>query len=442
MKGLFIALLMAVSASPLLSAGSPVQPLVDAQRDSVRQSHRVVSFGRGELSASQVAYNDSVRRLIEMFYYDQFRHFSDPEAPYFLFLSRDATLAMGVGGAVRMRGYFDWGGAMPSAAFAPFTIPMTPDPTRRRHFDTTPSGTCLFFRVLGRNKALGHYQLYIEANFTGYQSRDLKLKKAYAIVNDFTIGLAPSTFSDPAAQPPVVDSQGPNNKISGSNVLVRWMRRVAPRWIAAVSAETPVSQNSTLTPQTRNVAGWVPDGAAFVQYEWGRSAHVRLAGTVRSLSYRSVDVGVNRYLAGWGILLSSVAHPLSPCLTTYASVNYGRGYAGLGGDLSHGAYDLIPDPHDSSRLYAPALLGWCVGAQWNFTPSLFVSGSVSASHFMPRAGAAADEYRRGLSADVNVFWNLTPRIQTGAEIDFGRRVDVGGAHRNAWRANLMVQFSF
>lgn len=38
------------------------------------------------------------------------------------------------------------------------------------------------FRVLGRNKSLGDYQLYIETNFNGYASRDFHLKKAYAML--------------------------------------------------------------------------------------------------------------------------------------------------------------------------------------------------------------------------------------------------------------------
>lgn len=52
-------------------------------------------------------------------YQDQFRHFQDPEAPYFMFMSKDSRLAMGMGGTVRMRSYFDWGGAIAQPPFAP-----------------------------------------------------------------------------------------------------------------------------------------------------------------------------------------------------------------------------------------------------------------------------------------------------------------------------------
>lgn len=417
------------------------QSLVDAHRDSVKASHRIITFDHDNRTPSQ-RYNDSIRSLIDAFYYDQFRNFSDPEAPYFLFMSRDASLAMGIGGAVRMRGYFDWNGAMPGPGFAPIMIPMNPDPTSMRHFGTTPAGTCLFFRVIGRNKAIGHYQLYIEADFSGYERRGFKLKKAYAIVNDFTIGLANSSFSDPAALPPTVDAQGPANKISPTNVLVRYMPTFGEHLTLAISAETPSTAIDTAPGLNKAIDEWIPDGAAFIQYQWGPTSHVRLAGMVRSLSYRDLTTQRNHYKTGWGIMLSSVAHPI-PEMTYYLTTNYGHGYGSLGGDLSIGNYDMVPDAAQPGKLYAPASFGWCVGLQWNFKPNLFVSAQCSQTRLLLHNGTAdPDAYRHGIMAAVNCFWNLTPRIQIGAELDWARRTNANGAHRHANRIGALAMFSF
>ncbi len=62
-------------------------------------------------------HTDSIMKRLNTFYIDQFRHFQDPRAPYFMFMSKDGKLAMGVGGLIRMRGYFDWDGLCPQAAF-------------------------------------------------------------------------------------------------------------------------------------------------------------------------------------------------------------------------------------------------------------------------------------------------------------------------------------
>lgn len=60
------------------------------------------------------------------------------------------------------------------------------------------------------------------------------------------------------------------------------------RWVFAVSAETPETHITAVDGQSEPIEEWLPDGAGFVQYEWGRTSHVRLSGIVRSLSYRDL----------------------------------------------------------------------------------------------------------------------------------------------------------
>lgn len=417
---------------PTLMATTPLQQ----QQDSVKSSYKIVYIGRGEEPEA-----DSVKNAISKFYLDQFHHFQDPLAPYFLLMSKDASLAMGIGGAVRMRGYFDWGGAMPTSAFIPSAINVVPDPTSRRAIGSTPAGTSLFFRVIGRNKRLGEYQLYIEANFNGYKARDFHLKKAYATINDWTVGYATSTFSDPAACPPTVDSQGPNNKYAHTAVLVRWMHPFGRRWIVAASLETPENSIGTDGTQTAKVTQYVPDAAAFCQYNFGPECHVRLAGLLRSLPYRDIRSSTNRNVFGWGVQLSTRFNIIDP-LVCYAIVNGGRGTGSYGGDLSVGAYDLVADPSTPGSLYAPGSFGWIVGLQYYFAHNLFVSGAWGQNHYYPRHGVAADEYRYGVYGVVNVFWNLSPRIQAGVEFNVGERCNVDGAHRWARRLGAVCQFSF
>lgn len=430
--------LIALCAAILtLGQAASAQSLPDRQRQATMESHRIVSFG-----SRQQAGADSVRRLIEAFYMDQFRHFQDPEAPYFLFMSKDATLAMGMGGAVRMRAYFNGDGVVSTPALQPYLIPMHPDAASVRAFATTPSGTALFFRVIGINKAVGQYQIYIEANFKGYQSRGLHLKKAYAQLNDFTVGYAPSTFSDPAAQPPMIDAAGSANKYSNTAVLIRYMHRIRQSgWSMAVSAESPSVQVATVPDQTKVPDAWIPDGAAFVQYQWGPSEHVRLAGIVRALSYRDLLTATNHRRAGWGLMLSGTGHPADP-LTLYAGVNYGNGYSGLGSDLQCDNYDLIPVPDTPGRLYAPASWGWHLGVQYNFTPALFTSVSASQCIYAPAHSPQPDDYHCGTMFTANLIWNLTPRIQAGVEYDWAQRRNFSGEHRHSYRIEAMAQFSF
>lgn len=425
----------AVLLSGTFLTSGAVESKVDHQIDSLIASHHVIYFGDGDRPDS-----DSVRSLVYNFYYDQFRNFQDPAAPYFLFMSKGADLAMGVGGMVRMRGYYDWAGAMPSSGFAPYLIPMQKNPLNDRQIGTSPAGTALFFRVIGRNKRLGIYQLYIEANFNGYQNRDFRLKKAYAEINDWTIGYANSTFSDPSALPPVIDAQGPNAKMSQTAVLVRWMHTWRDRWTVAASVESPeFSPETSSTVASRSQ--YIPNVAAFAQYSWGRSEHIRLAGIVRQLPYRDLVNSTNHTIAGWGLQASAVFHPVEP-ITIYATVNGGKGYAGLGGDLLIGKYDLIADPDSPGLAYAPASWGYFAAVQYNIRPNLLVSTTIGQARFLPSKAISPDEYKYGIYSATNVIWNLTPRIQAGAELDLGMRKNFSGEHRWARRVGLLAAFSF
>lgn len=432
---------MAIKPADTLSI-TPGKSLPDSLIQAKVASTKIVYLdGRPQDQPTLQSDRDSIFRVIRTFYYDQFRHFQDPDAPYFLFMSKEAGLSMGIGGSVRMRAFYDWNGAVPTPSFAPYTIPIPANPLSMKRFAATPAGTGLFFRVIGYNRKIGTYQLYIETDFTGYLSRGLNLKKAYATVRDFTVGYATSTFSDPAAQPVVIDAAGNNNKFSNTSVLVRYMPCFRNRWYIGVSLETPATAVDQSTTLAKPCSEWLPDASALVQYQWAPGQHIRFSGIVRSLTYRDMNTNENHNLAGWGINLSSVAHPLH-WLTTYANFTTGRGIAGLGGDMQYGHYDLLADPSDATRLYTPLTIGWSIGLQYNIRHDFFVSLAASQTHLSTRKGTPGDEYKNGTFACANAFWNILPRLAVAAELDFGRRANFSGVARNAWRANVMCSFSF
>lgn len=389
------------------------------------------------------SYADSVRSLMDSFYADQFRHVQDPAAPYFMFLSRNANLAMGLGGEVMLRGWFDWNGAMPNGSFTPYNINVHPAAADIRALGATASGTKLFLRAMGRNERFGRYSLYVEGEFSGYGETDFALKKAYATLNDWTAGLAPTTFSDPGALPPTVDRQGPNNKIDAAAILVRWMHTWKDHWTMAASVEYPAAIKMTNTEYAERCREWAPDLGFFFQYQWAGigAQHVRFSATTRQISYRNLVKRQNETKVGWGLQLSTMASPI-PQVTLYATVNGGRGMAGLGGDWMMNNYDLTPDPEENGTMYMPYVMGYMLGVQYNFTPRLFVDLVYSRTHYYPRHEVADDEYKAGTYGSANLFYYITPRLRVGAGFNVGRRVNAGGEGRTAYRAGLLAAFSF
>lgn len=437
MKSRFLSVFAMLAGIAL--CGSAETP-AEKQLELLKKDHHIIHLEGGEQGAVDTV---SEQELINTFYYDQFRHFQDPRAPYFMLMSKTRKYAMGIGGVVRMRGWYDWNGAMPNAGFTPYNISIPRNPTKNNWYGTTPAGTALFFSVFGRNNTYGQYQLYIEGNFSGYDSRGFKLKKAYATVNDWTLGYTTSTFQDPAAQPPTLDAQGPNSKTGSTNMLLRWMHTMKSHWVVALSVETPSSSITSKPDFYTGCSDYMPDFAGFVQYQWGSSSHVRLSGIVRGLKYRDLVSERNYRVAGWGAHASAVFTPVSP-LTVYGAFLVGKGVSSLNNDLQNGAGDLIGNPNQEGRMYAPMSLGWYGAMSYHFKPNLFSTVIFGEERFLPKYNPNFDNltYKYGLYATANVIWDITPRCEVGLEYNIGKRQNIDLQHRWADRLCFMAQFSF
>lgn len=385
---------------------------------------------------------DSIEILIERFYADQFRNFQDPKAPYFMFVSKDANLAMGVGGVVRMRGWFDWNGSIPTKGFAPYYIEIPKDPSRRHNLQATPAGTAIFMTLMSHTPKLGYLSAYIEGNFDGYQHIGFKLKKAYVTLNDWTIGYANSTFCDPATLAPTIDGAGPNGQTTRTNVLVRYIHTFKDRWSVGGSFEFPKSAVTELADQTKKCPDYVPDICAMAQYQWDEGlSHVRVSGLLRVMPYRNLIQKRNRNVVGWGAMISGVWKVFNP-LSLYASCSVGQGYESYQADFSDSNLDLVPDFRQPGKLYAPTAFGITAGVKYNFLYNLYAAVALGRMQYCPKQHLNDDQYKIGLYSAVNLFWDITPRIRVGAEYLAGRRKNFDGSHGNANRADVLFQFSF
>ena len=429
---------MALAQTPADSVSRKLFP-EEIERQKVLDNTKVIYVNSDDAPRPPA---DSVMSVINRFYVDQFRHFMDPKAPYLMFLTKDANLAMGIGGRIAMRGVFDWKDVVPANGFAPALIPIPGDPTQQRAIRAIPSGTCLFFTLLGRDARLGDYSAYIEANFNGFNHTDFMLKKAYVTFRDWTVGYATSTFSDPAAIAHTVDGAGPNGHVSKTNVLVRYMHSFKKNWTVAGSVEFPNSSVRDQDGYTKKCADWVPDLAAFMQYQWdGGLSHVRLSGLMRTISYRDLIAERNHNEVGFGVMLSSTVKVCRP-LTLYAEASYGRGHGSYLNDLSIESVDLVADPGNPGRLYQPEAMGLTFGAKYNFTDAIFASFTLSEQQYYARNPRPAADYRYGLYGEACIYWQVTPRVLVGAEYITGKRVNNDRTHGNSNRIDATFQLSF
>lgn len=445
MKNFITLAFVAAICSAMASAQSDIRPISDdsiaamnpeqARMARLQNSQRILYVGDGERAT-----DDSIAQTVALFYLDQFRHFQDPTAPYFMLMSKDAKLAMGIGGAVRMRGWGDFDGSMPVNGFVPAMIPVPSNPEQRRRIGGTPGGTALFFKVIGRS-ALGNITGYIQCDFSGAQNVTFTLKKAYAIINDWTVGYASTTFSDPEAEAPTIDGAGQNGRTSGSAMLIRWMRSFTPHWSMAASVELPSGHADADGILTKKLDDWLPDFAAFGQYTFDRGSHIRLSGLIKFIPYRDLVATKNRTNIGWGAQLSGLWYA-TPQFGIFGEFNTGQGYSSYMGDLTIGNFDLIADGGRPGRLYAPLAMGLNAGLRYNFSSKVYAAMALGKACYFPNERMNPSDYRYGLYGAVNLFYEPTPRLQAGIEYLRGSRHNFSGESASANRIDVLFQFAF
>ncbi len=76
---------------------------------------------------------------------------------------------------------------------------------------------------------------------------------------------------------------------------------IKKKWALAASVEIP--STSTAVDSSKDamvISNYVPDFAAFAQYEWAPGQHIRLSGILRTLPYRNLIQAENHTVMGMG----------------------------------------------------------------------------------------------------------------------------------------------
>lgn len=411
----------------------------EAQRAALIKDSKVIYVNA---EGGNYASRDSAEALMIKFYDDQFRHSRDPEAPTFTFMSKDANLAMGVGAKVALSGWFNWNGYIPGSDFSPYSIQIPKAPETNRSLNGSASGSAIYFSLIGTNEKIGDYRVYIQGGFSGYANKGFKLKKAWIQIRDFTAGLAPSTFSDPASEPDVLDTGGANGKVSKSNLLVRYMKTFRGKWSLAGSVELPSSQPDVSDSKVSKMLDYVPDIAALGQYQWNRGlSHIRIAGIIRSMGYRELTTESTHHVTGWGVLLGSTVKA-GKNVTIYAQGSIGQGMSAYTGDLSNGNYDLLSDPGNPGHLYAPTTVSAIFGLKYYWMKNLTSTLALGTLRNFAKNGTNDGTYRYGQYLAANIIYNITPRFHIGMEYEAGKRMNYNRTHGNANRLLATFVASF
>lgn len=368
--------------------------------------------------------------------------------PRFAVIGKDHSFYLGIGGKVTVTAGYDFGNPTDDPnMFLTSGIPNSLPPGNGGSLRISAQQTHLCLNFVGLPGSANKFGAFISFNLLkdNYQP---DLQYAYVKYRGIKAGYDKTLFADPASTPPSIDYEGVNASSSLSNAILDYSFSFGKKkaWSAGIGVEMPMySVTDAAGHGAYAVSQRVPDIPAFIKWSWDDgSGWLRFSAVMRNMLYHDPASGKNVDKVGYGFLLSGAA-PVVPGLTAYYHGLYGKGIASYIQDLSGCGMDLMPSASTQYILDMPKAWGAFGALQYDFSRSVFASASYS--HVRTYADGCAmpagdTQYRYAQYIAGNVFWNISPLLQSGIEYIYGRRVNYNGSQAHNSRIQAMLSLSF
>ncbi|MEM8563864.1 MAG: DcaP family trimeric outer membrane transporter [Pseudomonadota bacterium] len=326
----------------------------------------------------------------------------------------------------------------------PVGAPANPDNAAQSSITASQSRLNVDMR---EHTSAGVLRAYIEGDFTG-QGNTFRLRHAFGQWDRILAGQTWSTFVDTQATPDEVDFEGLNGRINVRQSQVRFSPSIGEAFSLEMSLEDP-------NPQIQNGSGItrVPDIVLAGKFQPHERLHLRAALLGRQIrGQESIPTetlsaapggGVDKRYA-YGISLSgSITTPLLGSRDQVLfQLNHGNGIGRYVNDLKDiGKFDGTFNPTTNELQLFDVFAGYASFQHWwaENMRSSFTLGLVDVSNpnFVPD-----NAYKRTVRASANLFWDLSPRIETGVEYLWGRRENQNGEDGDAQQLQMMIRYLF
>lgn len=369
------------------------------------------------------------------------KKFRSPKLPRFAIIGNERKYYMGISGNVVGIASYDFGGAINNSAnFIPNMIPIPKNPAQMRLTQFNIQQTTLAFNFVSLSSSGRVFGAYINSNFD--EDNNFNIENAYVTYAGFLAGYTPTTFSDQAAIPTTIDTQGPCGMINNTNYVISYTHKINKHWSVGVALETPFS-DYTVTPELEETTyQYIPDIPIHGKYAWNDgNSWIRLAAIMRNFTYRDLIVNENRNKSGWGVnMTGSLAFGN---FTVFFQGAYGKGIANYIQDMNGLGMDLYPDKYKKGFLSANNAWGAYGALQYNYNSNLFSTIIYSQDRIYDSGDYnAGSNYHFGQYIAANLIWNIKSNIQIGAEYLYGRLTDINNESNHANRINALFSFLF
>ena len=376
--------------------------------------------------------------------------FNAPKTPSFAFMSKNQKYMMGIGGYVKGTMSMDFNGAINNPAyFTTSAIPINPQPGNDKLMQFNANQSSLFYNLVSLSDNKTKFGAYINMNFSG-SGYTPEIQDAYVTYGGLLFGRTTSLFTDAAAIPPTIDSEGPNGLTYKTNDVINFRSQMGKHFSAGIGLEMP-STDFSVSHEQRITNQYIPDIPSYLQYAWGEnnSSHIRLSSMIRNVNYRNVTQDKNDIISTYACQLSGLV-TVKQKLVFYYQFAYGSGITTYIQDVSGLKLDFVPriensrkDKDEAGKLEHVNSMAYYAGLQYNFTQRAFISCTFSQVDVdLPDNYEDTSLYKEGYYLATNFFWYAKPNVQFGAEYLYGKRVNQNDEWGQANRLQIMLQYNF
>ncbi len=387
--------------------------------------------------------------IIQTFKQNAPERFNAPKIPDFTFKSKGQKYMMGIGGYVKGTVSMDFNGAIDNAAdFTTSAIPINPLPGNDKLLQFNANQSSLFYNLVSLSDKKAKFGAYINMNFGG-DNYAPEIQDAYVTYGGWLLGTTTSMFTDAAAIPPTIDSEGPNGLIYKTNTVLNFRGHIGKHFMTGIGVEMP-STDFTVSKDQNVVNQYIPDIPSFVQYSWGENNenHVRLSSMIRNVNYRNNIQDKDHIMTTYACQLSGLM-TIKEKLVFYYQFVYGTGISTYIQDVSGLKLDFLPkyteNQHDkdAGKLDHVKSMSYFAGLQYNFNKRTLMSCTFSQVDIdVPDNYDNTSLYKEGYYLATNFMWYAMPNVQLGAEYLYGKRVDQNDEWGQANRLQVMLQYNF
>ncbi len=374
-----------------------------------------------------------------------------PRLPDYIIREDNNRFMMTIGGYVKPIIGWDIGNDLPDILFIPSQIPAPAKRGNKIDFFSNPLHSALDFHFVALPGTKDQLTAYVKFTYNGTAAGVL-LNNLYLKYRGFTVGRVTTIFSDGASIPFTIDPQGPNGAVNVHSYQTSYISKSYNGFSFGVSMELPTfdkyagAYHGDDFPDSNDIQYYeeasqpIPDFPAYIQYQGRGMNRIRLSGIVRYFSYRDKINDKTDAVWGWGAQVSGNLQPIKP-LTLYFQGVYGRGIANYVQDLNGLHVSYVPKSIQPGKMKSTPMLGWLGGVKYDINEKMCSSIIFSQARVWD-SGNYYPDYRYGLYACGNFFYNITPFLRYGVEYVWGKHSKYNSIHGTDNRLQTTIIFSF